>query len=135
MCRVLCIEDDVETRILIKKSLEKAGMQVDAVWGGEKGLEACRNTQFDCVLVDVVMPGMDGLEVLQSLKRHDSSRRLKVIILTGHTEESLRRRALDAGADAFISKPFRFPDLIAEIRKVVTEQPALVFAGRVAGPL
>jgi CheY-like chemotaxis protein len=119
MCRVLCIEDDAETRVLIKKSLEAVGMMVDTVWGGEKGLEAAMSGRFDCVLLDVMMPGMDGYQVLQALKSQGLTQNLPVVLVTAYDDAKSRKRAQAAGVDGFISKPFEIQDLVDTIRDLV----------------
>lgn len=119
MCRVLCIEDDAETRVLIKKSLEADGMMVDTVWGGEKGLEAAMSGRFDCVLLDVMMPGMDGYQVLQALKSQGLTNNLPVVMVTAHDDADSRKRARVAGVDGFISKPFDIQLLVDTIRDLV----------------
>lgn len=114
--RILIIEDDAETRILLRKGLEAAGLEVDAVWGGEKGLEAARSGLFGAVILDVMMPGMDGFEVLAALRADESTRKLPVIVLTARAEESVRKQALEAGASAFRTKPFQIAELVDSIR-------------------
>ncbi len=116
MCHVLCIEDDVETRVMLKKSLEAAGMMVDGVWGGEKGLQAAMSGHFDCVLLDIMMPGMDGFQVLHAIKSQGLTRDLPVVMVTARDDVGTRSRALAAGADGFITKPFDMRELIDTIR-------------------
>lgn len=116
MARILIIEDDAETRILLRKGLESAGFEVDAVWGGEKGLEAARSGLFSAVILDVMMPGLDGFEVLVALRQQADTAELPVIILTARAEEDVRQRALDAGANAFRTKPFQLAALIDTIQ-------------------
>jgi len=116
MCRVLCIEDDAETRVLIKKSLENAGMLVDTVWGGEKGIEAAMSGRFDCILLDIMMPGMDGFQVLHSLKSQGITKNIPVIMLTAKDDDETKARAHTAGVSDFISKPFEIEALISAIR-------------------
>lgn len=115
MCRVLCIEDDVETRILLKKTLEAAGMSVDTVWGGEKGLDALRTQSFDCVVLDIMMPHMDGLQVLHSLRSQAATQDVAVLFLTGKADTETRERALAAGANGFMTKPFEIAKLVETV--------------------
>jgi len=115
--RILIIEDDTETRILLRKGLEAAGLEVDTVWGGEKGLEAARSGTFHAVVLDVMMPGMNGFEVLEALRQSERTLDLPVIILTARTEDEVEKRALAAGANAFVTKPFKIGDLIHTIRE------------------
>lgn len=116
MCRVLCIEDDAETRVLIKKSLENDGMLVDTVWGGEKGIEAAMSGRFDCILLDIMMPGMDGFQVLHSLKSQGITKNIPVIMLTAKDDDETKARAHTAGVADFISKPFEIETLVSAIR-------------------
>ncbi len=123
MCRVLCIEDDAETRILLKKSLEATGMTVDCVWGGERGLEAAMTGRFDCVLLDIMMPGMDGFQVLHALKGQGLTRRLPVIMVTARDDPESRARAEAAGVDGFVGKPFDVRKLADLIRTLTGKRP------------
>ena len=119
VCRVLCIEDDVETRILIKKSLEASGMTVDTVWTGEKGVQAAMSGRFDCILLDIMMPGMDGFQVLQTLKSQASTQHINVIMVTARDDVESRQRALHDGADGYLVKPFEIEKLVDMIRTVI----------------
>ena len=119
--RILCIEDDAETRVLLKRSLESAGMSVDAVWSGDKGVEAAMSGAFDCVLVDLLMPGMDGYQVIRQLKSQGMTGKMPVIVLTAREDEESRQRALAAGADVYMVKPFEIANLVDEIRTLVDQ--------------
>jgi two-component system copper resistance phosphate regulon response regulator CusR len=118
---ILCIEDDAETRVLLKRSLESAGMSVDAVWSGDKGVEAAMSGAFDCVLVDLLMPGMDGYQVIRTLKSQGLTGKMPVVVLTAREDEESRQRALAAGADVYIVKPFEIGHLVNEIRTLVDQ--------------
>jgi DNA-binding response OmpR family regulator len=122
--RILCIEDDAETRVLLKRSLEGAGMSVDTVWSGEKGVEAAMSGAFDCVLVDLMMPDMDGYQVIRKLKTQGPTGKLPVVVLTAREDEESRQRALAAGADVYIVKPFAIDHLTGEIRSLVDRSRA-----------
>lgn len=119
--RILCIEDDAETRVLLKRSLEAAGMSVDAVWSGDKGVEAAMSGAFDCVLVDLLMPGMDGYQVIRTLKSQGLTGKTPVVVLTARVDEESRQRAMAAGADVYIVKPFEIGSLVKEIRNLVDQ--------------
>ncbi len=121
---ILCIEDDAETRVLLKRSLEAAGMSVDAVWSGDKGIEAAMSGAFDCVLVDLMMPGMDGYQVIRTLKTQGLTGKLPVVVLTAREDEESRQRAMAAGADADIVKPFEIDQLVEEIRTLIDQSRA-----------
>jgi CheY-like chemotaxis protein len=119
MLRILCIEDDAETRVLIKKGLESLGMSVDTAWGGEKGVQAALTGRFDCVLLDLMMSGMDGFQVLHALKTQGLTRALPVILVTAREDQDSRRRAKVAGADGYVVKPFRLNELAQVIHAAV----------------
>jgi CheY-like chemotaxis protein len=119
MLRILCIEDDAETRVLIKKGLESLGMSVDTAWGGEKGVQAALTGRFDCVLLDLMMSGMDGFQVLHALKTQGLTRALPVILVTAREDQDSRRRAKTAGADGYVVKPFRLNELAQVIHAAV----------------
>lgn len=119
MYNILCIEDDVETRILLKKSLEGAGMQVETVWSGEKGVEAALNGNFDCIILDLMMPGMNGFQAIQALKTQGRTGGLPVLVLTARDDDESRRRALLAGADDYLLKPFDIDTLVKSINSAV----------------
>lgn len=124
MYHILCIEDDAETRVLLKRSLEGAGMSVDAVWSGDKGIEAAMSGAFDCVLVDLMMPGMDGYQVIRTLKSQGLTGKLPVVVLTAREDEESRQRAKAAGADVYLVKPFEIDHLVDEIRTLVEQSRA-----------
>ncbi|MBW1810169.1 MAG: response regulator [Deltaproteobacteria bacterium] len=121
MSRILCIEDDTETRILLKKALESAGMQVDSVWSGDKGVEAAMQGSFDCVLLDLMMPGMDGFQVIRALRTQGLTRHLPVIIVTARDDVESRQRAMAAGANEYVIKPFDLEELVQTITSLVSK--------------
>lgn len=119
MCHILCIEDDAETRILLRKSLEADGMTVDTVWGGEKGLQAAQAGSFDCVLLDIMMPGMDGFDVLQALRNDARTKDIAVIIVSGLEDDDSQQRAFDLGVAGYFLKPIHIRSLIDTIRLAI----------------
>jgi len=121
LSRILCIEDDTETRILLKKALESAGMQVDSVWSGDKGVEAAMQGSFDCVLLDLMMPGMDGFQVIRALRTQGLTRHLPVIIVTARDDVESRQRAMAAGANEYVIKPFDLEELVQTITSLVSK--------------
>lgn len=129
MPRILCIEDDVETRILIKKSLESAGMVVDTVWNGEKGIEAAKNGFFDCVVLDLMMPGMDGFQVIDALKSQEPTSGIPLVVVTARLDDESRERALKVGADRYLVKPFNIHELVEIILRLVNREGVGADAG------
>ena len=114
--RVLLVEDDRMIAQGLQTALRQDGHAVDWMQDGLRGAEALRTTQFDLVLLDLGLPGKDGLDVLRGLRsRGDAT---PVIILTARDEISDRIAGLDAGADDYIVKPFDLDELTARMRSV-----------------
>jgi DNA-binding response OmpR family regulator len=113
---VLIAEDDPDVRELIARKLRGEGMDVMGVGDGISALDAARTMRPDLVLLDVMMPGMTGLQICEELRSHVATRNLPVVLITA------RARAVDietgylAGADDYIVKPFSPRDLVARIR-------------------
>jgi len=121
--RILIIDDDVELCELITEFLEPENFRVESVHSGTKGLELALNQNFDLIVLDVMLPGTRGFEVLQRL-RVDS--RVPVIMLTARGQDVDRILGLEIGADDYLPKPFNPRELAARIHAVLrrTAQPA-----------
>jgi len=115
--RVLLAEDDRATRESIVRALELEGYTVDAVGDGSAALDAIDGTPPDLVVLDLMMPNVDGLSVCRRLRaRHD---RTPILIVTARTEVSDRVSGLDAGADDYLPKPFALDELLARVRALL----------------
>jgi two-component system OmpR family response regulator len=112
--RVLLIEDDQALSLGVRRALEREGWRVDLLSDGRAALSAGLGGEHDLAVLDLGLPGCDGMEVL----RHWRSRgaRLPVLLLTARDELSDRVEGLDAGADDFLAKPFDIPELLARLR-------------------
>jgi DNA-binding response OmpR family regulator len=115
--RLLLVEDDTTLRQALTFNLTREGYEVAAVGDGEAALEAARNERLDLILLDVMLPGMSGVEVLRVLRRDGVS--TPVIILSAKGGEIDRVVGLKIGADDYISKPFSRPELLARIEAVL----------------
>jgi putative two-component system response regulator len=113
---VLVVEDDPGNRALLSALLKRAGYSVALASDGLEGLDVAKSGLVDAVLLDVGLPGIDGLEVCQRLRDDPATVALPVILLTGRTSTEDLVRGLDAGADDFLSKPFQTPELLARLR-------------------
>ncbi|MBN2310021.1 MAG: response regulator, partial [Candidatus Hydrogenedentes bacterium] len=113
---VLVVDDIAENITLLQRLLEPKGYDVHAAHSGEAALEYVANTPPDAILLDLVMPGMDGFEVCERLKRDMGTRHIPVIIITGLAEHEANIRALEAGADDFLLRPIDPVLLAARIR-------------------
>jgi putative two-component system response regulator len=123
---VLVIEDDAANRALLTHLLRSEGFRVEAHENGETGLAAVESVNPDLVLLDVGLPGLDGLELTRRLRLDPRYVTLPVLLLTGRTLPSDVVDGLNAGADDFITKPFSQPELIARIRSALRLRRALV---------
>ena len=114
--RVAVIEDDAAVRRVLSRILEDAGYGVIAIADGENGLRAVVEHQPDMLILDLTLPGMDGLEICRRLRADSRTVTLPIIVLTAHTSTSDMVAALDAGADDFVTKPFQQVELLARLR-------------------
>lgn len=122
--RVLLVDDEEDFRVTLAKRLQKRELEVVAVESGSKGLEAVQQGPFDVAVVDVKMPGMDGLEMLRCLKERTPL--IEVIMLTGHASVESGIEGMRLGAFDYLMKPCNIDDLVLKIedayqRKLVQE--------------
>jgi DNA-binding response OmpR family regulator len=116
---VLCADDDDDILSLVTLRLERAGFDVARATDGDAAVEALRTLKPAVAVLDVMMPRRTGLEVLAELRSDPSLAGVKVILLSARVQESDVERGLDAGADAYLAKPFKAQDLVAEVQKLV----------------
>jgi heavy metal response regulator len=115
--RILVVEDERKVASFIKKGLEEEGYAVDVAADGEEGLAMALTRVHDLIILDVRLPKMDGLRVLQAL-RHDSMT-APVLLLTVRATIEDKVLGLDAGADDYLTKPFAFQELVARVRALL----------------
>ncbi len=130
--RILVVDDEASIRNLVRAYLEAEGYTVHTAEDGIQGLAAFRRYQPELVVLDVMLPGMDGFEVLQQIRRESEA---YVLMLTAKSEEADRVIGLTVGADDYLTKPFSPRELVARVkailrrgRQAVTEDPVLTFA-------
>jgi two-component system copper resistance phosphate regulon response regulator CusR len=114
LLRILVIEDERKLAGAIAEGLKGNGYEVALAESGEAGIRQLRNSAFDLILLDVMLPRQGGLETLREMRR--SGFRTPVLILTSRGSVEDRVRGLDAGADDYLIKPFAFPELLARVR-------------------
>tara|TARA_Y100000746_G_C15462975_1_gene432393 strand:- start:1410 stop:2108 length:699 start_codon:yes stop_codon:yes gene_type:complete len=117
--KILIIEDDKDIRDLISFNLSKNGYKTILSKDGEKGIEKAKNEKPDLVLLDLMLPGIHGLDVCKILKTDSSLNKLSIIMLTALGQEEDIIKGLEAGADDYITKPFSFKILFARIKSVL----------------
>ena len=119
--RVLLAEDEPNIAELLRFLLGRAGFVVDAETDGEAALAAALADQPEVVILDVMLPGLDGLEVLRRLRADPRGKALRTIVLTAKGQRADRQAAMDGGADLFITKPFSNEELVAAVRRLAGE--------------
>ena len=120
--RILIVDDESDIRELIRYNLQKEGFQVKTVPSGEEALSAAKAYQPDAIVLDLMLPGIDGLQVCRQLKRDEQTRTVPVVMLTAKTEESDIVTGLEAGADDYVTKPFSPRVLTARVRAVMRRE-------------
>ncbi|MBI3268635.1 MAG: response regulator transcription factor [Planctomycetes bacterium] len=114
--RVLVVEDEVDLVRALKQALEEEGFSVDVATDGATGLLNAQSIAYDALVLDLMLPGLDGLSLLARLRQ---SRKTPVLILTARDAVADRVKGLDAGADDYLTKPFALDELVARLRALV----------------
>ncbi len=122
--RILLVEDEKELARALARMLTKDGYDVDCVYDGADGLNFASTGMYDMILLDVIMPKMNGFEVLSQIRARKIS--TPIIMLTALADEKDKITGLDKGADDYVSKPFSFPELSARMRAVLRRRGKLV---------
>jgi heavy metal response regulator len=115
--RLLVVEDEHKLAGVIKRGLEEQGYAVDLAYDGPDGLALAQSEPYDLVVLDVMLPGFDGLEVCRRLRA--ARRNMPVLMLTARDSVDDRVAGLDAGADDYLAKPFAFRELLARVRALL----------------
>jgi len=119
--RILVIEDEVKTAKFLKKGLGEAGFVVDVTGDGLDGLYLTQELPFDLIILDVMLPGLDGWQVLTRLRQ--KGRSALVLMLTARDAVHERVRGFELGADDYLVKPFAFSELLARVRSLLRRGP------------
>lgn len=114
--RVLLVEDDPSIREMAELGLSRAGFRVTTAAEGREGLQRFRHDPFDLVLLDVMLPELDGFEVCREIRKES---RVPVVMLTAKTDTTDVVAGLEVGADDYVTKPFEMPELVARVRAVL----------------
>ena len=119
--RILIVEDEPGVAGFVRQGLTEAGYAVDVAYDGLEGLEYALAFEYDAVVLDIMLPKMNGLDVLQEMR--DKRVRSPVLLLTARDRVDDRVRGLDVGADDYLVKPFAFPELLARLRALLRRPP------------
>jgi len=117
--RLLLVEDHAELSIWVAKTLRQSGFVVDVVERGEHALTALLTQPYDLVILDLSLPGMDGLDVLRHLRAQEKTARVPVLILTARATLDDKVKGLNLGADDYLAKPFEVAELEARIKSLL----------------
>jgi DNA-binding response OmpR family regulator len=118
-CRILLVDDDDGVRALIEKLLEMRGYSVTSVGLAQECLKRVSESTFDLILLDHVLPDMDGLVLLQLVRNHLGANQKPVVYLTGVADDNTRRRAFEIGVDDYVVKPFDPSDFTARVGRQI----------------
>lgn len=116
--RILIIEDEKKVADFIRRGLKEEGYAADIASDGKEGLFLASTNPYDVILLDVMLPGLDGISVCRKLRQEENNS-VPVIMLTAKDEVRDKVRGLDAGADDYLTKPFSFEELLARIRALL----------------
>src|SRR5262249_14260362 len=117
--RVLVVEDDPDIALLLARSLTRAGFTVDQISSGAEVLPSLRRALPDLLLLDLMLPGLGGMEICRALRADLGTAALPIIMLTARAEESDRIVGLELGADDYITKPFSPNEVVARVRALL----------------
>ena len=122
MPRILVVDDERSILDFIRLGLQSEGFQVDTAQDGPTGLSLARSHIPDVIVLDVMLPGIDGLKITQRLRAEITTANIPILMLTAKDEVSDRVAGLESGADDYLTKPFSFDELLARIRALVRRQ-------------
>jgi len=119
MSKIMVVDDEVKACELLERFLERKGYDVITFYSGEKALENVKYESPDVILLDIKMPGMDGIEVLRNIRQFDKD--VGIIMVTAMNDEATGKEATRLGANDFITKPVDLDHLETSIRKILTD--------------
>jgi DNA-binding response OmpR family regulator len=122
--RVLVVEDELKMADLLKQGLEEHNHSVTVAYDGREGLELASSHEFDVIVLDLMLPGLDGFEVARRLRKNQ--KQVPILMLTARDAVPDIARGLDVGADDYLTKPFAFAELLARIRALGRRPPAML---------
>jgi len=135
MQRVLIVDDDPDIQKLVSYNFGQAGFEVATAGTGQKALESVQKQAPDLIILDLMLPDIDGMEVCRTLRQRDNSRRIPIIMLTARGEEIDRVIGFELGADDYVSKPFSQRELILRVksifRRMKEQRSDMLRAGRI----
>jgi two-component system, OmpR family, alkaline phosphatase synthesis response regulator PhoP len=123
--RILVVDDEEDLLELVNYNLSREGFRVECVASGEAALAAARKNLPDLIVLDLLLPNVDGLEICRRLKSDDKTRHIPIIMLTAKSEESDMVAGLELGADDYMTKPFSPRELLARVKAILRRKAKL----------
>lgn len=120
--KILLIEDDESISFLYKRQLDQAGLLTDAYLTGQEGLSAASQKKYDIILLDIMLPDINGLDILKKLKENEATKKIPVIFLTNLGQEEIIKQGFKLGADGYLIKASFTPDQMVEEVKSLIKQ-------------
>ena len=117
--RILVVDDERHMQRLLQFNIEKTGCMVETAGSGEAALELVKQKPVDLILIDLVMPGLDGFATVRELRKHPESSQIPVIMLTSRGQGDIKKQAVDLGISTFLTKPFSPLELVSEVKKLL----------------
>lgn len=117
--RILIVEDDPSVRTLLNKSLSARGYQISMVKDGLEALTALETDRPDLMIVDIMMPRVDGMTFVEAIKKNPDTKRIPVIFLTAKNDPRSMIEGINVGAKFYITKPFQLDELISKVEKAI----------------
>jgi DNA-binding response OmpR family regulator len=115
--KILVVEDEHRIAQSIKKGLEQERYTVDVAYDGTEGFDLSSSEEYDCIILDLMLPGMNGLEICRELRKNRNHTPILILTAKGQTQDKVE--GLDTGADDYLTKPFSFEELLARVRALV----------------
>jgi excisionase family DNA binding protein len=129
--RILLVDDEAAVRDLVGKTLAQAQYAVETAADGPTALERLRTTEYDLLITDLKMPGMDGLSVIREARRQSAE--MPIIIITGYSTEANAVEAINLGVSGYLIKPFRLPRILAVTARALGETASAEGPGEISG--
>lgn len=126
MAKILIIDDEEDIRTLLEYNLKKEGFEVSTAENGEKGIELAKSFGPDLVVLDVMMPGMDGIEVCEKIRSTPKIKNVLICFLTARNEDYSQIAGLEAGADDYVSKPIKPKVLVSRLNALLRRTASVV---------
>lgn len=122
--KILVVEDELFVRTLVQSRLEANGYEVTTASDGEQALGKARSEKPDLIILDLMLPKLDGARLCRLLKLDDNYKHIPILVLTARVQKESFQKALEAGADAFLSKPFVPETLLDKVKQLLNKAPS-----------